>query len=159
MNRLSALIALLISLAVNAASPIEGDWQVTHDGARLRFAPAAGREGTFDIIWLDGPDFSIAPGTVVGYAVASPDTGVYDCTVKTDPRGKGDKRRHARFVIKLDVDTGDSFTFVPYEQGLKFSPQALLPYWWRRPIKTVDTRPGGIDGARRIGAPKPFVEL
>lgn len=152
-------ILMLCGIEAHGASPIEGEWQVNGGGARLRFSPARGNGGTFDIIWVDGPNLSIEPGTAVGTAVATPQEGVYDCAVDTDPRGKGDKKRHARFVIKLDADTGDSFTFAPYEQGTKISIQALLPYWWRRPIKSVDTRPAGLDGARRVGAPKPYVEL
>ena len=159
MRRFLFIISLFTTLYGFAASPVEGDWQVNHGGALLRFVAACGNPGVFDILWLDGPDLSIAPGTKVGTAVAAPDAGVYDCTVATDPRGKGDKKRHARFVIRLDADTGDSFTFAPYEQSVKISIQSLLPYWWRRPIKNVDTRPGGLDGARRVGAPKQYVEL
>lgn len=154
----ATIAAALWALAAWGAYPVEGEWQLNGGGARLRFEQSAGAEGTFDIVWVDGPDFSIEPGTVVGHAVASPTPGVYDCSVDTDPRGKGDRRRRARFVIKLDADTGDSFSFAPYEQGIRFSPQALLPYWWRRPFKSVDTRPDGLDGARRVGAPKQYLE-
>ena len=142
-----------------ATEPVEGDWQVNGGGATLRFAPTRGSDTMLDIIWLDGPDLSIEPGTVVGTATAAAQPGVYDCAVEIDPRGKSDKKRYARFVVRLDSDTGDAFTFAPYEQGIKFQLQSLLPYWWRRPIRQVDNRPSGLDGARRIGAPKPFVEL
>lgn len=154
-------IALFIALGLPAfaASPIEGDWQVYGGGAALRFAPSRGAAGSFDIIWLDGPELSIEPGTVVGKALETATPGVYDCRVERDPRGKADKHRYANFVVRLDADTGDSFTFAPYEQRTKFSIQALLPYWWRRSFKKVDSRPSNLDGARRIGAPKPYVEL
>lgn len=155
----SLAVCLFVALSAFAASPVEGDWQVNGDGARLRFSPARGKADSFDIIWLDGPDLTIDPGTVVGTAVATPQTGVYDCAVDTDPRGKSDRKHYARFVIRLDADTGDAFTFAPYEQGIRFQLQALLPYWYRRPVKSVDTRPSGLDGARRVGAPRPFVEL
>lgn len=147
------------SLAAHASWPISGDWQITGSDATLRFSESPGSAGHFDIIWLDGPELSIAPGTVIGHAEATPSPGVYDCSVATDPRGTSDKSRYARFVVKLDAETADSFTFAPYRQGMKFSVQALLPYWWRRSLRQVDTRPGGLDGARRVGAPKPYVEL
>lgn len=152
-------VLVLINLAAVAASPIEGEWQVTNRGARLCFRASAGAPGSYDIVWMDGPDFSITPGTVIGYANETPETGVFDCRVSTDPRGKGDKKRYARFVIRLDADTGDTFKFAPYEQGVKISLYSLLPYWWRRPVKTVNNRPSGLDGARRVGAPNPYVEL
>lgn len=159
MKRLLFALWILATFSAFSASPIEGEWQVYGDGARLRFAASRGTESVFDIIWIDGPDLTVLPGTVVGSASETPSVGVYDCKVATDPRGKADKKRYARFVIKIDADTGDSFTFAPYEQGVKFVFQALLPYWWRRPIKSVDTRPSNLDGARRVNAPKPFVEL
>lgn len=159
-----APVALLIAVAASAApmraaSPLEGDWQMYGAGARLRFCERPGAQGILDIVWLDGPDLSIAPGTVVGQAVQAPAPGTFDCSVDMDPRGSADRKRYARFVVRLDPTTADSFTFAPYEQGVKFSIQGLLPYWWRRPLKSVDTRPSNLDGARRVGAPKPYVEL
>lgn len=153
------LLTLTATVSLRGASPIEGDWRMSRDGALLRIRASNGNADSFDIIWLDGPDFSIEPGKVIGHAFLSPTPGVYDCSVMTDPRGRGDKHRYARFVIRLDADTADSFTLAPYEQGVKFSPLSLLPYWWRRPLRPVDTRPSGLDGARKVGAPKQFVEL
>ena len=161
MKRIFILFTAFIALAgtVYGSQPVEGDWQVNGGGATLRFEPSRGDEGRLNIVWLDGPDLAIEPGTIIGSAIVTSQPGVYDCAVDTDPRGKGDRRHYARFVVKLDADTGDSFTFAPYEQGVRFQLQALLPYWWRRPVKQVDTRPAGLDGARRVGAPKQFVEL
>ena len=156
---LCTLVLAASAVGVRAASPLEGDWQILADGASLRFVEAPGLPGSFDILWLDGPDLSIPPGTVIGSATASPSTGTYDCRVKSDPRGKGDKKNYVRFTITIDAETADSFTLHPYEQGTKIAWQALLPYWWRRPVRTTDTRPSRIDGALRIGAPKPYVEL
>lgn len=153
------LIAAMMAFGAFAASPLEGDWQVNGGGARLRFVPAAGTADSFEILWVDGPDLSIAPGTKIGSAVATPAAGTFDCSIDTDPRGPSDKKRRARFAIRINPETADDFTFVPYEQGYRFSPQALLPYWWRRPVRQVDSRPSGLDGARRVGAPKPYVEL
>ena len=156
---LVACIITGIAWAIQAASPIEGDWIVNNSGVVLRFVRASEGTAFYDILWIDGPDLSILPGTKVGSATATPDLAVYDCSVVTDPRGSSDKKRYARFAIRLDADTGDSFVFTPYEQGVKFSLQSLLPYWWRRPIKTVNTRPNGLDGARRVGAPDQYIEL
>lgn len=161
MFRTVIAICLIFASAVTtfAASPIEGDWQVNDGGARLRFVPSAGRTDAYDILWLDGPDFSIPASTLIGNAVVTPTPGVYDCTIVTDPRGRGDRKRHTRFVVKIDAATGDSFTFAPYDQGVKVDYRVVLPYWLRRSVKSVDTRPGGLDGARRVGAPNQYVEL
>lgn len=163
MRSLSRLITALLLMASYAgawgASPLIGDWQLNGGGATIRFVQAPGTTDTFDIIWIDGPDMSIDPGTVIGSATASTAIGVFDCRVSTDPRGAGDKKNYARFLIKLDSDAADNLSFSPYEQRIKFSIQALLPYWWRRSIREVNTRPANLDGARRVGAPKPYVEL
>lgn len=153
------LFAMLCPIHLRAEAPIVGDWLMTDGGARIRFAPARGGAGSFDIIWLDGPDLTILPGEIIGSAASTPRPGVYDCKVSTDPRGPSDKKNYARFVIKIDSDTGDAFSFEPYEQTVRFRIRALLPYWWRRPIKEIDSRPAGLDGATRVGAPKPYVEL
>ena len=158
--RLTVVLATFVLFVCSrAASPLQGDWQMNGGGALLRFAPAAGSQADLDIVWLDGPALDIPEGTVIGSAVASPEAGVYDCRVDFDPRGRGDRRKYVRFVIRIDKKTSDSFTITPYEQKTRVSLHALLPYWWRRPLRTVDTRPGGLDGARRVGAPKQFVEL
>lgn len=157
---LFAFISVLtIALGCSAVLPLEGEWQVNGGGARLKFVQSAGTTDVLDIIWLDGPDFSIPPGTVIGSATATPTPGYYDCTVDTDPRRKGDKRKYTRFTVKINDNDASYFVFKPYEQTVKFRIQTLLPYWWRRPIKESDSRPKDIDGARRQGAPKPYVEL
>ena len=140
-------------------SPIEGDWQFFGNGAKIRFEPTHGNNDQFDIVWLDGPDFSIMPGTVIGSATQSAQNGVYDCRIKLDPRHKSDKKRFGRFVVKIDPESADALTITPYEQATKFRIEGLLPYWMRRPIREVDSRPRNLDGARRVGAPSPYVEL
>lgn len=153
-------IAICAALGCHAADPIEGQWQVCDGGPILSFNPSADTPGVLDIVWIDGADMSIPAGTVLGTAVATPTPGLYDCTAWTDPRGKRTRKRgKVTFTIKLESKLADTFVFEGYERGTKFQLSKLLPFWYRRPIKQVDTRPKGLDGARRIDAPEAYLEL
>lgn len=153
-------IAFCAALCCHAADPIEGRWQVSDGGPILCFSPSDDTPGTLNIVWIDGADMSIPSGTVLGTAVATPTPGLYDCTAWSDPRGKrGRKRGKVTFTIRLEPKLADSFVFEGYERGTKFQLSKLLPFWYRRPIKHVDTRPKGLDGGRRINAPGAYLVL
>jgi len=144
----------------HAADPLEGQWQVSDGGPVLGLRPAADSPGALDIVWIDGADMSIPAGTVLGTAVVTPTPGLYDCTAWSDPRGRrGRKRGKVTFTIRLEPKLADSFVFEGYERGTKFQLSKLLPFWYRRPLKQVDTRPKGLDGARRVNAPGAYLEL
>lgn len=143
-----------------ASNPIEGDWQVNDNGPTIRFEKQT-NSTNFNIIWLDGSDLSILPGTVIGEAVPTTDSATYDCTAQTDPRGDNARKKGTvRFVIKIDGSNGDTFTFESYDRKTVFKLNALLPYWrLRHAISQVNTRPKQLDGARKCDAPPPYLEL
>lgn len=154
--RLVALtLALAAALAAGAADPLEGDWQVNGGGATLRFAAA--RDGSLDIVWLDGPALDIAPGTCIGSAVPGASRGLYDCRVETALDGSG-KRRATTFALRLDAGA-DSFSMEAYRRNRRISVRRLLPYLFRVAVIESPNRPAGLDGARRLGAPEPFIVL
>lgn len=159
---LRAVLSIFICVAItcHAADPLEGHWQVNDGGPLISISPSADTAGTLDILWIDGADMSVAPGTVLGTAIVTPTPGLYDCTAWTDPRGRsGRKRGKAVFTIRLEPKLADSFTIEGYERGVKLQLSRLLPFWYRRPVKNVDTRPKGLDGARRVNAPDAYLEL
>lgn len=159
---LLTLIACAFALCCGAREPIEGEWRVNGGGPILLFKASESDAGRIDIVWVDGDEDNVSPGTVVGYAVASPRAGVYDCT-GIDPRSdkgrKGADARNTEFVAKLDSDHGDTLEFDTYERSRTVDVRRLLPWWLRLRIKNKDTRPHGLDGARRTDAPPAFVVL
>ena len=161
MKLTAAIISALIlsTLAAVAEGPVDGDWRVT-DGPVISFRADALVPGAYDIVWLDGERLDLAPGTAIGRAVASPTPGLYDCTVSIDPRGANSrKKRSARFTVRVDADDPDTFYFQGYDKGMRFNLFALLPYWYRRPVRQIDNRPERLDGGRRVGAPDQYIEL
>lgn len=159
--RIAVLAISLGSAAASmAADPAAGMWQVSDGGPVIELAESADTPGRLDILWVDGADMSIAPGTQLGSATATPTPGLYDCSAWIDPRGEtGRKRGKAQFTIRLDSKLADSFVFEGYQRGTVLRLSRLLPFWYRRPVQQVDTRPKGLDGARRIHSHKSYLEL
>lgn len=157
-RRLAALVLWLAGVPAAAASdPLEGDWQVNGGGASLRFETGAYRDGSLDIVWLDGPALDIAPGTRVGSAVPGAGAGVYDCRMEACP-GPSGKRSRATFVLRLGPDA-DSFVLEPYRRNRRISLRRLLPYLFRVAVIERSDRPSGLDGGRRLGSAPKFIVL
>ncbi len=154
------ILALLgATSALHAGDPLEGLWRVTGSGTLLRVAVEPGRSGSLDIVWEDGPILTIRPGTVVGHAVKTHVAGVYDCTLSLNPSSSR-KRRNGKVTMVMRLDkTANAITFEPYEQKVAVNLRGLLPWWLRRTgIKKVDTRPSGLDGARRVDECPDYLE-
>ena len=152
--------ALAVSAAAHAADPIEGRWQVTDGGPIVEICPAPEPGRPMTVRWIDGPDLSVLPGTDIAGITPAVAAGVYDCVALKDPRGdKGYKGGTARFVIRLDTARPDRFAFEPYERKIVFNLRVLLPWWYRRAVNVVDSRPSGLDGAVRCDALPRNIEL
>ncbi len=161
MRRLVCLALIAAALCAGAREPLEGEWRVNGGGPVLLFRQSDSGDGHLDIVWRGG-DGPVSDGTVVGRAVASPEPGVYDC-IGLDPRSeKGCKSRKpatTEFVIRMDKEYGHTLTFEPYERSKSIDVYRFMPWWLRVRVKTKDTRPGGLDGARRTDAPPQFIVL
>lgn len=142
---------LAATAALHAGDPLEGLWRVTGSGTLLRIALEPGPAGTLDILWEDGPILTIRPGTVVGHAVQTHVAGVYDCSLSLNPSNSR-KRLGGKVTMVMRLDkTANAVTFEPYEQKTTVNLRGLLPWWLRRTVvKKTDTRPSGLDGARRV---------
>ena len=85
---LACLTAAMVWLAAAAADPIVGRWQVNAGGAVFDVQPLPGRTDAFVMLWVDGPDFSLEPGTEIGRIFTTAEPGAYDCHAATDPADK-----------------------------------------------------------------------
>lgn len=153
-----SLAALIMACAAAmAASPLDGRWQVNDGGPVLRFEQ---RQGRYAILWVDGPDLSIDEGTEIGFAVATANPGVFDCTAYRDPRGaKGNSGGRVQFMLEINAERPDIMTFKPYERKVSFNLRVLLPRWYRQSVNIVDSRPKSADGARRCDLIPEFTTL
>ena len=86
-------ISLGAAAASMAADPAAGMWQVSDGGPVIELAESADTPGRLDILWVDGADMSIAPGTQLGSATATPTPGLYDCSADRPARGNGPQAR------------------------------------------------------------------
>ena len=141
-----------------AADPIEGRWNIGNGEAVVDVKPSVRGDGYFDIIWVDGADCSVLPGTAVGTMTATPKPGLYDCRMPLDPVGRTNPKTWEA-TVTLDEKDPDNFTFGHYERRMQVSMRNLLPRWLRITVNRKDTRPGNLDGGRRVGAPPRFVSL
>lgn len=152
------IVALTASLAAAASDPLAGRWAVGDGGAVLDIVEMPGVGGNLEIRWVDGPDFSILPGTPIGVACSTSEAGKYDCRVTTDPRRARSPARKVDFVLELDGNTGDSFSMSHYRRGRRVTLWRWLPYLFRMSISNSEV-PAGLDGARRVDAPPSYVVL
>lgn len=123
--------------------PLAGIWQTGGGDALIAFIPQNGNYQQFDIVLLDSHDMSVIPGRVIGHARSSNVTGTYDATFS-----KSSLHKTVKVIIRMDKNL--RLTFQPYKQKLSLSLWRLLPYMFRNPVKQVDTRPSGVDGAVRL---------
>lgn len=162
MRHFLVLVMMLAAFGGIARDPLEGEWRVNGGGPVLRFCQSPDNEDRIDIVWADGSDMSVEKGAVVGYALPSPEAGVYDCVgldLRSAKGRKGRKAKNTEFVIRLDKEYGHSITFEPYERSKKVDFYRFMPWWLRVRVKSTDSRPKGLDGARRTDAPPAYIVL
>lgn len=154
---LGILLTAIFSLtpAAKGADPLEGDWRINGGGAVLRFVQRADpADNTLDILWIDGEAIDIAPLTPIGTATPGAEAGVYDCSLVRSTTGR---RTKANMAIRMQG--GEALSFESYRRNARLSLWRLVPYLFRVSIITSTTRPSGLDGARRVGAPPPFIVI
>lgn len=152
-----ALAALLsaVAFAALATDPIEGRWTVNGGGAVIEIARAPGADERFCVTMVDSPDFSLAPGTLLGYVDPAPAPGRYDCHLSSDPspRHRGRSNRKVNFSIEFAGGNSDAITFHYYQKGRRISLWRWLPYLFRVTVRESRDDASGLDGARRLDAP------
>ncbi len=160
MRYLTLLISLaLASLAAAAADPIEGRWKLGAGGASFEARCVHSAAGDIQLCWIDGPDYTIEPGTVIGVATPTATAGRYDCRMYRDPRSPGKRRRKGPdFVLTLS-DDARHLTLEPYDTRRRISLWRWIPYLFRVTVIESGEAPKGLDAATRIDSCPDFLVL
>lgn len=156
---LACLVVATMWFAAMAADPIVGRWQVNAGGAVFDIQPLPGNAEAFVMLWVDGPDFSIAPGTEIGRVYPAATPGTYDCHAATDPRRQGLRKRSADFVIRFSPTDANTITFDAYHRSKRVSLWRWVPYFFRVTVIQDSNRPDDLEGARRLNSPPRTIEL
>lgn len=156
---LACLMAAMIWLTAAAADPIVGRWQVNAGGAVFDIKPLPGNSEALVMLWVDGPDFSLEPGTEIGRLYPSATPGSYDCRAATDPRRAGIRKRTADFVITFSDTDPNTLILRAYHRRKRVSLWRWIPYFFRITIIQDSNRPEDLEGARRIDSPPRTIEL
>lgn len=162
------LTSLLLLVAAGAAAQVRwvrldsvartgtyeaGVWQKLPAGAFFTVSPVPGNKDEFSMEMLYSDDLTIAPGTYFGTMRRTAKAGTYDATLLLNPRDKGRSNQRRR-TFTINVSPEGTMNFVQYKKGLRVNFARLLPYLFRFSVSSTDTRPEGLDGARRV-APQP----
>lgn len=151
MRSLLIIFSLFAAITMHAADPLEGRWQVNGDGALVDIVATAGTSGVMEMRWVDGPDLSIEPGTVVGTITPSSTAKVYDCHALVDPRQSNvAKQRKVYFAIRFLGDSANDIGFEAYERRRRISLWRWIPYMFRVSLTKEASRPNELDGASRV---------
>ena len=154
---LLTLTLLLAALCALAADPIVGRWRILGSSDVVDIRPADVAD-EFVMLWVDGDDCSIMPGTVVGRLTAAPAPGLYDCRMPIDPTGDTNPKVWEA-TVTISPSDPYTFTFGHYERRNSLNVRNLLPRWLRVSVSRKDSRPNNLDGARRVDSPPRFVSL
>lgn len=146
--------------SVAAAGTYEtGVWQKLPAGAFFTISAVPGNKDEFRMEMLYSDDLTIAPGTYFGTMRRTAKPGVYDATLLLNPRDNGRSRsKQRRRTFTIDLSPEGTMNFVQYTKGLRVNFARLLPYLFRFSVTSTDTRPQGLDGARRV-APEPSADI
>ena len=127
------------------ADPVSGIWRFGNEGATVAILPAPASSTHFEIYLLDSPDMSVIPGDMIGSAVSTGETGIFDAEMFSRQLLR-EKRQ--RFIMTLGRD--GHLGFKSYKKGRQISLLRFIPYLFRVSIKSYDTRPESVDGAVKI---------
>lgn len=140
-------------------TPVEGLWQMLDGGATFAFEryadptlPAAAQPACFRLVMVKAPGRLMRPGTVIGYAVATADRGVYEARIYTDFAVENRLGIPRTFTLHL-ADDGAALTFKPRKSRLTINLFRLLPYMYRNVVRLRENRPDNLDGALRVYPP------
>lgn len=145
-------VTVLDTLGSAVADPLCGYWMAGADGAKFEIR-AGLAPGLYAIYLLSSPDMALAPGTALGTMRHTGTEGNYDVELADSPGKRGLQGRKKNYIFEVNAE-GTELVMRHYRRGKSVSIHRLLPYFFRISLKTYDTRPQGIDGARRI-APVP----
>ena len=148
-------VETVVPVRADASSPA-GVWKAGDGGALFGVRPLPGYDGSFELFIVDSPDYPELPGTVFGTMRTTGRAGVYDARLAKGigpARGLLGQKSH-NCIIELSQDCS-SLVFRSYRRGKTVNILRLLPYLFRLSVTDVDTRPAGIDGARRV-SPEPL---
>jgi len=129
-----------------------GIWQFGADGAIFEIRPQHGRNGVFDLYIIQSPDLTIHSGTLFGRMESTGTGYTYDAHLHQSLGGKDRNVTHPKthnFIFTFDP-TACSLKIRPYRQGTRLSILRWIPYLFRLSVERSDSRPEGIDGARRL---------
>ncbi len=132
-------------------APVEGVWQ-TSDGVILAITRSG--EATFDMKLFSCEDLSIPMPITVGEIRLGARPGLYDAHMARKIDNKGRSSRMTSLAITVS-DNASWLEFASYKKGLSVNLYRLIPYMFRFSVRTVDTRPQGLQGARRL-YPTPY---
>lgn len=149
-----AALAAIVALTALGADPIEGRWQIHGHGAIIDIIEAPGVPGNLEVLAVDCPDMSIAPGTRLGTMTPGGRPGTYDCSMITDPRGDSRSGRGERRSMAVTLH-GDRLEFKFYNRGVQVSLRRWLPYLFRITVVSESNRPDWLDGASRVDDSNP----
>lgn len=135
------------ALEVNGISTPEGIWELGRGGAVFEIVASA-EPGAYTLVLLDSPDYTLNPGTVFGTMRTTGKPRCFDAALLHGLDGRGRKKTR-NFIIEVSADFSQ-LTFRSYRKGITVNLMRWLPYLYRFSVKEVNTRPTGIDGARRI---------
>jgi len=127
-------------------APIEGLWQLP-SGAIL--ATHRLDDSSFELKLFNSPDLSAQQGIVVGTLRPGAKPGMYDASLaRSIDRGVPSKR-----TVSVAITISDDLSwieFTHYRKGISVDIRRFIPYLFRLSIRSSDTRPDGLNGARRI---------
>lgn len=161
-NVLIVILILCGTLAARAVDPLEGRWQINGRGALVDIVPAVQAPGLLEMRIVDASDMSIVPGTVVATITPAAHAGLYDCRASKDPRKAHSRRGSVAFTISFNSDesnTGNIIDFNFYHHRRRVSLWRWLPYLFHISVINPPDNPSHLDGARRVGAPAPYIVI
>lgn len=130
--------------------PAVGVWR-SQPGQALFEIRATARQGEFDIIILDSPDYTVAPGANAGILRATGTPGRYDAAFNIGrPAMDGQQRGGAnRFDAVVTISPEGQMQIEPYRRRPRLNLWRFLPYMFRNPVEGPE-HASDLGGAVRI---------
>ncbi len=133
-----------------ALSPIEGVWQLS---SSCIVSIVRSSLNNYDVVLYTSDDLRISVPTKVGEMTPGARPGLYDARLA---RRVSDGKLSGMNSLAVTIsDNGTWLEFAQYKKGIRVNLSRLIPYMFRFAVRSVDTRPDGLVGARRI-YPKPY---